>query len=134
MVKALPPTDAVSLSTPDDAVPAEKVETKQVAQRKARRAGRFLKGPIPLSWIRQNVRDPADRLLLVLIAHSDMNRSQEIKVTADILKDAGIADRRAGYRALNRLEADGSISLLRHKGRRPMAKMLVKPTSKRRAI
>ncbi len=134
MVKALPPTDAVSLSTPDDAVPAEKVETKQVARRKARREGRFLMGPILLSWIRKHIRDPTDRLLLVLIAHSNMNRSREIKVTADILKDAGIPYRKAAYRALDALEADGSISLQRHKGRRPIAKLLVKPASKRRAI
>lgn len=134
MVERLPPTIAVAPSAPDDAVPTEKVETLTATRQKARRAGRFLKGPIPLSWIRDHIRDPADRLLLVLVAHSDMNRSQEIKVTADILKDAGITDRKAGYRALDTLEAHGSISLQRNKGRRPIAKPLAKPDSKRRAI
>jgi hypothetical protein len=134
MVERLSPVDAIPPSAPDDEVPAERVETKQVIRRKARREGRFLMGPTPLSWIRKHIRNPADRLLLVLIAHSDMRQTAEIKVTADILKDAGITDRKAAYRAQDALEADGSISLQRHKGRRPIAKLLVKPDSKRRAI
>ena len=134
MVDALSPVDTIPPSAPDDTVPAEKVETKLAAKRKARREGRFLMGPIPLSWIRQNIHNPADRLLLVLVAHSDMRQSKEIKVTTDILKDAGIPYRKAAYRALDTLEANGSISLRRHKGRRPIVKLLVKPNSKRRAI
>jgi hypothetical protein len=134
MAECLSPTDTVSPTASDDAVPAEKVETKRAAKRKARRERRFLMGPISLSWIRQNLRNPVDRLLLVLIAHSDMRQSTEIKVTTEILKDAGIADRKAGYRALDALEADGSISLQRHRGRRPIAKLLVKPASKGRSI
>ena len=129
MVECLPPTDAVPPSVPDDAVPAEKVETKTASGHRARRDSRFLRGPIPLPWIRDRIRDPADRLLLVLIAHSDMKQSAEIKVTADILKDAGITDRKVAYRALDALEDSGSISLQRHKGRRPMAKLLVKLSS-----
>ena len=63
-----------------------------------------------------------------------MNRSKEVKVTADILKDAGIPYRKAAYRSLDTLEADGSITQQWHKGRRPIAKLLVKPDSKRRDI
>ena len=130
MTDQFPGYGIIPASSPDDAVPAEKVETRLVARRKARRAGRFLKGPIPLPWIRAHIRDPAVRLLLVLIAHSDMRQSLEIKVTADILQDAGITNRKVAYRALDTLEADGSVSLQRHKGRRPFASLLVKPDSK----
>jgi len=131
MVERLAPADAISPSAPDDAVPAEKVETKLTTKRKARRAGRFLRGPIPLSWVRAHIRSPADRLLLVLIAHSDMRQSLEIKITDDILKDAGIDHRKVAYRALDGLEANGSLSLQRHKGRRPIVNLLVKPDSNR---
>ena len=134
MVDGLRPASTIPASVPDDAVPVEKVETRTAAQQKARRAGRFLMGPTPLSWIRQNIHSPADRLLLVVMAHSDMKQSLEIKVTAVILRGAGITDRKVAYRALDMLEANGSISLQRHRGRRPIAKLLVKPDSKRRAI
>ena len=89
----------------------------------SRRADRFLKGPIPLNWIREHVQCPADRLLLVLRAHGDMRRSNEIKVTADVLRDAGIADRKAAYRAMKKLEVSGSLSVSRKPGRRPVIRL-----------
>lgn len=63
MAERLPPAYVVPPSTPDDEIPAEKVETKLAAQRKARRDGRFLMGPVPLQWIREHIRHPSDRLL-----------------------------------------------------------------------
>ena len=128
MGDGLPPASTIPASVPDDAVPTEKVETLTAARQKARRAGRFLKGPIPLPWIRQNVRDPADRLLLVLLAHSDMRQSSELKVTADLLRDAGISDRKAAYRAVDALEASGALTARRHQGRHPVVLLLTRPT------
>ncbi len=130
MVDGLRPPGTLSASVPDDAVPVEKVETRTAAQQRARRAGRFLQGPIPLSWIRNHIRNPADRLLLVLTAHSDMQKSAELKVTADILRDAGINNRKAAYRALGALEVRGVLTLQRHRGRRPLARLLAKPARK----
>ncbi|MBT6095012.1 MAG: hypothetical protein HOH04_09025 [Rhodospirillaceae bacterium] len=130
MVDSLPPADTIPASVPDDAVPAEKVETRTARKPKARRASRFLMGPIPLSWIRQNVRGPADRLLLVLVAHADMRQSTELRVTADILRDAGIGDRKVAYRAVDALEASGALIARRHQGRRPVVRLLTKPGRK----
>jgi len=127
MVDGLLPADIIPASVPDDAVSTEKVETQTATRQKARRASRFLKGPIPFAWIRQNVRDPADRLLLVLVAHADMRQSMELKVTADILRDAGISNRKAVYRALDALGANSSKSLQRPRGQRPVARLLAKP-------
>jgi len=127
MVEGLPPTDIVPASVPDDAIPTERVETQTASRQKARRVGRFLKGPIPLPWIRQNVRDPAARLLLVLVAHSDMRQSAELRVTADILRDAGIQDRKTGYRALRSLEAAGVIEVRRRQGCRPCVRLISHP-------
>lgn len=108
---------------PDSHVPAERVETASSQGRRKRRAGRFLKGPIPLNWIQENVQCPTDRLLLVLRAHGDMQRSNEIKVTSDVLCDAGIVDRKVAYRAINRLEDSGSLTVSRKRGRRPIIRL-----------
>ena len=113
----------IPASVPDGCVPAELLETDSSKGRRKRRADRFLKGPIPLSWIRKHVQCPADRLLLVLRAHGDMQRVGEIKVTADVLRDAGIADRKAVYRAIKRLEASGSVMVSRERGRRPIVRL-----------
>jgi len=120
MVDGLSSTDIIPASMPDDAIPTERVETRTAIGQKARRASRFLMGPIPLSWIRDHICNPADRLLLVLLAHSDMQNSRELKVTADILRDAGISGRKAAYRAVEALEASGALTAQRHQGRRPI--------------
>ena len=116
---------SIPASIPDRDVPAERVYTASSKGRRKRRADRFLKGPIPLNWIREHVQCPADRLLLVLRAHGDMQRSSEIKVTADVLRDAGITDRKAAYRAIKRLEVSGSLSVSRKPGRRPVIRLRV---------
>ena len=123
MVESLLPADIISASVPDNVVPSEKIATESATRLNANRARRYLKGPISLSWIRDYVRDPADRLLLVLTAHSDMRQSLELKVTADILLDAGIGNRKAGYRALDALEANGSLAVQRSRGRRPVVRL-----------
>ena len=119
----------VPASVLDRDVQAERVDTASSKGRRKRRADRFLKGPVPLNWIREHVQCPADRLLLVLRAHGDMQRSSEIKVTADVLRDAGIADRKASYRAIKRLEASGSVSVSRKRGRRPIVRLAQTPKS-----
>ena len=113
----IPPT------VPDSEVPSEKLETATSAHQKDRRARRFLKGPITFSWIREHMRDPADRLLLILRAHSDMQHSADLKVTADIFRDAGITGRKVAYRALEALEASGALGVRRAPGRRPVVLM-----------
>jgi len=116
---------SILASVPDGNVPVERVDTASSKGRRKRRDDRFLKGPIPLSWIRENVQCPADRLLLVLRAHGDMQRSSEIKLTADVLRDAGITNRKAAYRAVKGLEASGSLSVSRKPGRRPVIRLRV---------
>jgi Uri superfamily endonuclease len=105
---------------PDVDVPEERVSTGSVARHQAQRAGRFLKGPVPLKWIRDHVQCATDRLLLTLRAHADMRHSNEVRVSADVLRDAGISDRKTAYRALERLEASGAITVSRKRGRRPV--------------
>ena len=119
----------IPASVPDGCVPAELLETESSKVRRKRWADRFLKGPVPLNWIREHVQCPADRLLLVIRAHGDMQRVGEIKVTADVLRDAGIMDRKAAYRAIKRLEVSGSVMVSRKRGRRPIVRLAQTPKS-----
>lgn len=112
----VPPT------VPDTLVPEEKVETATSVRQKKRRAARFLRGPIRLSWVREHIRDPADRLLLVLKAHSDMAQSCELKVSADIQRDAGVSGRKVLYRALVILETAGTLEVFRSRGKRAVVR------------
>jgi hypothetical protein len=127
MVDLLPSSNTVPASVPDSQVPAEKVETATARQREVSRSRLFLQGPLPLSWIREHINNPADRLLLILVAHSDMRRSAEVKLTGGMLADAGIGDRKAGYRALGKLESRGVIAVTRKRGMRPIVRILAHP-------
>jgi len=117
------PTGTVPSCVPDSQVPSTRVQTGTGIHRANLRAARYLKGPIPLPWIRKHIRDAADRLLLVLLAHADMKKSDELKVTADVQRDAGIEDRKTLYRALKSLEATGTITVRRGKGARAVVRI-----------
>ena len=114
---------SIPASVPDRDVPAERVDTASSKGRNKNRAHRFLKGPIPLGWIREYVQCPTDRLLLVLRAHGDIQHSNEVTVSGAVLRDAGIADRKTAYRAIKRLEASGALSVSRKPGRRPVIRL-----------
>jgi hypothetical protein len=114
----------VSAMVPDADVPAEKVRTRSSERQEATRKERFLKGPILFPWIRGHVLHPVDRLVLILRAYADMLRSDEMKVTADILRDAGIEDRKTAYRAIDKLEASGALLVRRKRGRRPIVRLV----------
>ena len=112
--------DLVPAFVPDADVPEVRVSTGSVVRRKNRRVDRFLKGPVPLKWVRDYVQCATDRLLLTLRAHADMRRSNEVRLSADVLRDADIADRKTAYRAIERLEAAGALTVSRKRGRKPV--------------
>jgi len=127
MTKDALSVDVISASVPDNAVPSERVQTTTQKTREAARNRLFLKGPIRLRWIRDHISCPTDRLLLVLIAHADMRKTKELKITNKILRDAGINDRKVAYRAVNRLEAQGILVATRKRGARPVIRLLNAP-------
>jgi len=133
MTDADAPPSTIPASVADADVPEERVETYSAIRHRQNRSNRFLKGPIPLSWIRQHIFCATDRLLLVLRAHADMRRSMEVKVGADVLSDAGIVDRKTAYRALNKLETSGTLTVSRRRGRRPVVCLLVMDGQRRSA-
>mgnify|MGYP007072247243 CR=1 FL=1 len=110
---------AISTLVPDKLVPSERVTTKADHSRQKRRDERFLKGPVRFTWIRKNIPCPASRLLLILRAYTDMQTSTQIKVGTAVLKDAGISNRQAAYRAIRKLESAGSLAVHRKPGCKP---------------
>ena len=113
----------LDVSLPDSEIPCQRINTRTDLIREKQRQLRFLKGPIPLQWIRENIQSPADRLLLVLRAYSDMQRGGPIKLTAGIEADAGMPNRKATYRSLQKLESKAIISVERASGRKPLVSL-----------
>lgn len=107
-----------------DNIDQQLVDTPTLKRARTKRRRRFVKGPIPLPWVRDHCKDPAFRLLLVIKAWSAMLKSDAVKLSADLLRDAGIGDRQMAYRALATLESMGTIEVVRLKGRRPSVKLL----------
>ena len=120
MAKLEASKDPIPAFVPDADVPEVRVSTGCAVRRQSQRAGRFLKGPVPLKWVRDYIQCSTDRLLLTLRAHADMRRSNEVRLSTDVLRDAGIADRKTAYRAIERLEASGALTVARKRGRRPV--------------
>jgi hypothetical protein len=120
----------ISSSIPDSQIPTVKITTPLETKRQSKHNSRYLAGSIPLPWIREHVRSPVDRLLLVLCAHSTMINSSELKVGSAILKDAGIIDRKVVYRAIVSLEKSGELTADRQAGRRVAIKLLTHPSNK----
>ena len=63
----------------------ERDETRQ-----HKRSNYFLKGPLPFQWIRENIPDPASRLILVARAFMDMERDNECHLTGKVWDCAGV--------------------------------------------
>ena len=84
----------------------------------------FLSGPIPFDWIRKACLEPADRLALILRAFLDMRGVNELRVSAEICRYAGISDRYQRRRCLQKLASTGLFEISAAQGRSPVAKRL----------
>jgi hypothetical protein len=87
--------------------------------------GRFLKGPIPWSWISGAAALPGQALLVGLCVWrlAGAKRSQTVLFGNADLKPLGI-DRAAKSRALRALEQAGLIKIARQRGRLPKITLL----------
>ena len=66
----------------------------------------FLKGPIYFGWIRQNIKDPTARLLLVARAFMDMEEKTHYTLTLKVWDCAGINDKSRRTRVLQNIRKD----------------------------
>jgi hypothetical protein len=80
----------------------------------------FLRGPISFEWINQACLDPAARLAFIIRAFMDMKHTREVRVSMEICRYAGIADRRQRWRCLHRLARTGLFEISTARGRSPI--------------
>lgn len=102
-----------------------RVETETAKRIRAKRNGRFIRGPIPLPWMQKAMEIPGASCLKVCLAlwYREGFRNDEIKVSSKLLYEFGIP-RRSGYEALYKLEKRGLISVVRNNGIAPRVKIL----------
>jgi hypothetical protein len=92
---------------------------------------KFLKGPIPLSWLTDAARLPGKALHLAveLWFQAGLTKSPKVKLSMKRLSQFGVT-RYSAYRALNSLEAAGLVSVARHRGRLSRVTLLEGTTEK----
>ena len=113
--------------TPDHEIPAQLSEdTKRRRRAAAKRAdGQFLRGPIPLWWLRRAARLPGKALTMAVALWfgRGVTRNVEIRVGSALLAKFGMS-RYVGYRALRQLELARLVSVRRAAGRCARARIL----------
>ena len=97
--------------------------TRHLGSRK--KAGLFLAGPIPFEWIRA-LPSPVCRLALVVRAFMHMRRTDHLAVTAEVCREAGLKGKSQRQRAVAALAKTGLYGVERHRGRRPVVRLLAR--------
>ncbi len=112
---------------PDGLVPSLVVPSERAGGRQTSRArSRFVKGPLPMGWIRAATRcgdAKALPVLLALKAKADAGRETWVKPPAMALQDLGIG-RMARSRAIAALERAGLVEVRRRRGRPPLVRLV----------
>ncbi len=89
---------------------------------------KFLKGPIPWSWLAKAAKQPGKALhvAVALWFWAGVKRSRQVPLsTAQLLKLG--ANRFSGYRGLKALERVGLVSVIRKQGRHSIVTLLESP-------
>jgi hypothetical protein len=97
---------------------------------KHREGERFIKGPIPLDWIKVASRCGycAEAVGLLLWYASGLQRSNPCKLTPSILAELHVHPRTA-RRVLERFQEGGLVSVVFHRGRSPLVTLKTAPPS-----
>jgi hypothetical protein len=93
-----------------------------------RQAGRFLKGPIPLAWLRRAAVLPGKALAVGLavwfLSGLRGGRKDGLKLTRNTLEQLGVTDRWAKSRGLQALREAGLIEYVSKHGKNPVVTLL----------
>ena len=112
---------------PSDNIPSKLSEQtcKRRAASAARRRKEFLRGPIPMSWLKRAASLRGRSPLAVAIAlwwMVGITGSKKVKLTKGMLDRVGL-NRKAGYRGSKALEIAGLIDVGRLPGRRAIVRI-----------
>ena len=94
--------NADTLTLGEKAKLSDETVRRKVSQRE-KRDRYFLKGPLYFGWVRQNIPDPASRLILIAHAFMDMDRSRECVLSAKVWDCACIVGKDARRRVLQKI-------------------------------
>jgi len=110
------PFDPQRLALPPAA--AKQTASTEPPRHKARE--RFLKGPVPWTWLAIASQQPGKALhaALALWFLAGVKRDRTVVLSGALLGELGVS-RHSGYRGLLALERTGLISVKRHPGRNP---------------
>jgi hypothetical protein len=88
--------------------------------------GKFLRGPVPLDWLRRAACLPGKALAvgLALWFLRGVQKRRTVRLTTGTLERFGV-NRWAAYRALNRLSGAGLVQVRRSVGRSPVVTILL---------
>ncbi len=119
------PADIDALRIPDGTVmrtPSHSSPTRP------RQPGKFLKGPVPWSWLERAMSLPGKALHVgIQVWHQmGLTRSSEVSISMSAMDRMGV-DRFASSRGLAALEKAGLVSVVRHSGRKAIVTVLTVP-------
>ena len=113
----------MDIYTPDSSVP-QRLSKESIDRRKRhakRQAEAFLKGPIPLAWLRQaaNLKRPALTVGLALWFQHGITNCHDVRLTHGLLRRLGLQPW-SGLRGLHQLIDDGLVEADIQRGRTPI--------------
>ena len=94
------------------------------------RAGeKFLKGPVPLTWLALAGQQPGKALHVAIVLRflAGVAGNSTVALSGAVLATFGV-DRRAGHRGLGALERAHLVTVQRHRGRQPRVTLLEAPS------
>ena len=96
--------------------PAHRASESKAPYRKL--PGEFLRGPVPLYWLRRAAELPGKTLAVgvILWFKAGVTKNNQVKASSGMFQKLGI-HRKAVYRGINNLEIAGLVSVVRHIGR-----------------
>jgi hypothetical protein len=101
---------------------------RRVSERKApynKLPGEFLRGPVPLYWLRRAAELPGKTLAVgvTLWFKAGVTKNNQVKASSGMYQKLGI-HRKAVYRGINNLEMAGLVTVVRHIGRAPLVTII----------